>query len=205
MPRFCGNCGAKLEENAKVCGYCGTPVNPVEKKIAGVEYGKKKGHAKLVMVMIVLLILIVFGFNVILSYTGCKGLIRQVMKAYKEYDIDTLVEISSGMYADGMEDIAAYYFEYTVGDDLDTYEDAVGHKYKLSYEINEIYTMSERRLSELLNNISEKYPAFDVNTIQKVKVAELTVTAKEGSRSSEYALQLIMSKEEGSWKLMYIE
>lgn len=26
MARFCGNCGAPLEPNARVCGQCGTPI-----------------------------------------------------------------------------------------------------------------------------------------------------------------------------------
>ena len=26
MAKFCGNCGAQLDDNAKVCGQCGTPV-----------------------------------------------------------------------------------------------------------------------------------------------------------------------------------
>ena len=27
MAKFCGNCGAQLDDGDKVCGQCGTPVN----------------------------------------------------------------------------------------------------------------------------------------------------------------------------------
>lgn len=27
MSKFCGNCGAKLEDDARVCGNCGTPLD----------------------------------------------------------------------------------------------------------------------------------------------------------------------------------
>lgn len=37
MAKFCGNCGARLEDDAKICGKCGTPVEGVTTSIPGLK------------------------------------------------------------------------------------------------------------------------------------------------------------------------
>jgi len=127
------------------------------------------------------------------------------MTAYKEYDIGTLIYLSSDMYFYGEEDWVEYYFEYNVGDDLDSFESSVGHSYKLTYEVNEIYTVSDRKLDDMLDQIEYSYVDFDIGMIEKVVIADLTVTAKQGSKSVSRDVNIVMSKENGSWRLLYIE
>lgn len=211
MAKFCGNCGAQLEDNAKICGNCGTPLDGVSTNIPGLKVTdpekqkKMKKTVKLVVGMIALVIVAVIVFNVISQYTGYNGLLRKVMIAYENYDIDTLVSLSSDMYYYGEEDWVEYYFEYNVGEDLDSFESSVGHSYKLSYEVNETYVMSERKVDELLNEIEHTYSDFDVDVIEKIIVADLTLTAKQGSKSVNRDVDIVMTKEDGSWKLLYIE
>lgn len=38
MAKFCGNCGAKLDDNAKVCGMCGAMLTTSTPNISGVQY-----------------------------------------------------------------------------------------------------------------------------------------------------------------------
>lgn len=41
MSKFCGNCGAQLDDAAKVCGNCGTPLelnNTANASIPGINY-----------------------------------------------------------------------------------------------------------------------------------------------------------------------
>ena len=37
MAKFCGNCGARLEDDAKICGTCGTSVEGVTTSIPGLK------------------------------------------------------------------------------------------------------------------------------------------------------------------------
>lgn len=211
MAKFCGNCGAKLDDDAKVCGQCGTPLDGAPTNISGLKVvdpekqKKVKKAVKLVAVLAALVVVAVIALNIASKYTGYNGLLRKVMTAYENYDIDTLVSLSSDMYYYGEEDWVEYYFEYTVGNNLDSFESSVGHSYKLSYEVDETYVMSERKVDEMLNEIENTYADFDISVIDKIVVADLTLTAKQGSKSVNRDIKVIMSKENGSWKLLYIE
>lgn len=211
MAKFCGNCGAKLDDEAKVCGQCGTPLDGASTNISGLKVvdpekqKKVKKTLKLVAILAALVVVAVVALNIASKYTGYNGLLRKVMNAYEDYDIDTLVSLSSDMYYYGYEDFVEYYFEYNVGEDLDAFESSVGHSYKLSYEVNETYTLSDRKLSELLNNIESTYSDFDVSVMSKVVVADVTVTAKQGNKLASRSITVTMTKENGSWKLLYID
>lgn len=211
MAKFCGNCGTLLEDNAKICGKCGTPLDGVSANIPGLKITdpekqkKRKRTVKLVIGLVALVVVVVIAFNVVSQYTGYNGLLRKVMTAYENYDIDTLISLSSDMYYYGEEDWVEYYFEYNVGENLDSFESSVGHSYKLSYEVNETYVMSERKVNELLDEIENTYSDFDVSMIEKVVVADLTLTAKQGSKSVNRDMNIVMTKEDGSWRLLYIE
>ena len=211
MAKFCGNCGTQLEDNAKVCGNCGTPLDGASTNIPGLKVTdpekqkKMKKTVKRVVGLVLFVAVAIIGFNVVSQFTGYNGLLRKVMTAYEKYDIDTLVSLSSDMYYYGEEDWVDYYFDYSVGNDLDSFEASVGHSYKLTYEINETYVMSERKVDEMLREIEYSYPDFDVSIIEKVVVADLTVTAKQGSKSVNQDMNIVMTKENGTWRLLYIE
>ncbi len=211
MAKFCGNCGTQLEDNAKICGNCGTPLDGASTNIPGLKVTdpekqkKMKKTMKRVVGLAILVAVAIIAFNVVSQFTGYNGLLRKVMTAYENYDIDTLVSLSSDMYYYGEEDWVEYYFEYSVGDDLDSFESSVGHSYKLTYEVNETYVMSERKVDEMLSEIEYSYSDFDVSIIEEVVVADLTVTAKQGSKSVNQDMDIVMTKENGTWRLLYIE
>lgn len=210
MARFCGNCGAQIDENAKVCGQCGTPVEDSTKipPVKIIDPEKKKKNKKIFKIVIALALVVavaVTAINVVSKFTGYNGLLRKVMTAYEGYDIDTLVSLSSDIYYYGEEDYVESYFENSVGSALDSFETSVGHSYQFSYEVNETYTMSERKTKEVLDGIEYTYPDFDVSIIEEMVVSDITVTAKQGSKSVERDLNITMSKENGTWKLLYIE
>lgn len=210
MAKYCGNCGAKMNDNAKVCGRCGTPVDgsvtTSSVKIVDPEKEKKnKKIFKLAVALILVMAVALTTFNVVSKFTGYNGLIRKVMAAYETYDIDTLVSFSSDIYYYGEEDYVEDYFENVVGTTLDSFELSVGHNYQMSYEIKETYTISERKTNEILEGIEYSYPDFDVSIIKELVAFDITVTAKQGSKLDDRDLNVTMSKENGSWKLLYIE
>lgn len=211
MAKFCGNCGRELEDTVRVCGYCGTPTDDMTQSIAGVGYKnpESKGNAKKIVKRILVIAIIVGllfgGFKAITEFTGYKGLVRKVMKAYENYDIDCLIDMSSDVYFYETEDFVRYYFENNVGTDLDYYENSVGHNYKLSYEVDEIYEVSERKLAELEGQVQTIYEGFDMSMVEKVAIADLNVTAENGRKTVNRDVVLTLTKESGEWRLLYME
>lgn len=212
MAKFCGNCGAQLSDDAKVCGQCGTPIDGNQGKISGlkdVDPKKKKNIAKKIKAAVVLLIVIVVviaGIRIALNFTGTNGLVKKVMVAYKKYDIETLVALSSDVYRSGdYDDYVEDYFENAVGRNIDSFESSVGHSYKMTYEVDEIYELSQRKKDELMKDIEYYFSDFDLDLIGKVAVANVNITAKQGSKSANKDIQITMVKEGSVWKLLYIE
>ena len=95
--------------------------------------------------------------------------------------------------------------ENIVGSAIDTFETNVGHDYRLSYDIYEIYEVSERRKEDYFNSIESMYPNFDVSTIDEISVATVNITAKQKERSYNQNMSLVMSKEGKNWKILYIQ
>ncbi len=207
MAKYCGNCGAKMDDDARVCGTCGTPLGGTSGfKVNDPEKTKKlKKRIKLLLILVIIGVVAFNGVKIGLNFIGNKGFTHKVMKAYEAYDIDGLVNMSSDVYFYGDEEAAESYFEYSVGYDIDDYEESVGHNYKLSYKINEIYDLSERRQEELFDSLEYTYPDFDVTMIDKISVARVDITVKQGDKSIERSISITMTKEGKEWRLLYIE
>lgn len=214
MAKFCGNCGVRLEDNASICSRCGAPVDDIAQSMSGiqnVESGKKvKKIILLTLRLIAILAVIISGLTVASNFIGNKGLVHNVMAAYRNYDIDTLISLTSDLYYYIDENVIESYFEENIGNDHDYFEASVGHSYKISYAINEIYILSGRRQEEVYDELEEsieyQYPDLDVRSmIDRMAVADVTVTAKQGDKSVSQTIQIVMSKEEKDWKLLYLE
>lgn len=211
MAKFCGNCGCQLDDNDKVCGNCGMQLDVGSKSIGGLPYidPQKKASVikkiKLGVSVVAVVVVIAIIFNIVSSFTGYNGLIRKTMTAYEKYDIDTLISLSSDFYYYTPEEYAEDYFERKVNDSLDYFETFVGQNYKITYEVNDVYTMPERKQNALMKDISDYYQEFDVGLIDDVAVANLTVTAKHGNRSTSQNMQITMTKENDEWKILYID
>ena len=212
MARFCGNCGVQMDDDAKVCGQCGTPVDGSQGKVSGFKVSnpeKKKKlmkKMKLVIAFVALVIIVTAGIKTVRNSTGTNGLVRKVIAAYEKYDIDTIVSLSSDMYYySDYENFVEEYFESAVGQDIDNFESSVGHNYKMSYEVKEIYDLSQRKQDEMLKNIEYLFSDFDVDMINKIAVANVEVTAKQGSKSVTKTVSITMSKEGKTWKVLYIQ
>ena len=65
--------------------------------------------------------------------------------------------------------------------------------------------MSERKVDEMLSEIEYSYSDFDVSVIEEVVVADVTVTAKQGSKSVNRDMDIVKTKEDGTLILLYIQ
>lgn len=210
MAKYCGNCGAPLDDDARVCGQCGTPVAEYSGRTQEFKYvdpkkrEKSKKRFKLIGIVVIILIIVIVAVNVISNFTGRKGFVRKVMNAYRDYDIETLISLSSDMYYYGYDDAAETYFESAVGYGLDSFEESVGHNYKFSYAIDEIYDLSERRQDEFFDTIEAAYPDFDISMIEQISIAEVSVTVEQDGKSIDRTVSITMSKEDNEWRILYI-
>ena len=210
MSKFCGNCGAQMDDSARVCGNCGTPFSgaaPVSgsartqfRSPAAKEKNKKiltiAGGAAAALVVLIIVI------KILTTFTGYNGAVRKVMKAYEKYDIDTLASMSSDyLYMDNG-DYVDDYFESILKSDYANFDDEVGHNYKLSYTVKETYKIPEYELSGYRNYAD--YHGFDIEDFESIKISEISVTAK-GSGSKTITIRLALIKESHSWKIFAVE
>lgn len=65
--------------------------------------------------------------------------------------------------------------------------------------------MSARNRDELITGIENTYPGFDVTLIDEIAVANLTVTATQGREEASIDIDVTMTKENGTWKILYID
>ncbi|MGN1433219.1 MAG: zinc ribbon domain-containing protein [Ruminococcus sp.] len=215
MPKFCGNCGAKMDDDARICGNCGTPyagnsddkpVKPV--KISGVnsmsEEKKKKIKliAKLATAAIVVIIVAVIAVNIISSFTGYKGAINKAMNAFENYDIETLMSMTSDI---GFGNLDATTMENSISNavssQLDAYENVVGHDMSISYEIEDSYKLSERKYQEFLKYAENSYN-YDTSDISEIVLAKLKINTKGSLGETSYTVNdLYLIKERDKWYL----
>lgn len=187
MSKFCGNCGTQLEDDARICGQCGTPYSgdtnnkqqiPGINKMSLEKKRRIKFIVKLSVVAIVLIIITVIAINIISFFTGYKGAVNKAINAYKNYDIETLLTMTSDISFYGMDATQVENsISQSVSAKLDALEAEAGHDMNLSYEIIDSYKLSDRKYQEFLKYIENNYN-YDSSDISEVYLVKIKVTAK---------------------------
>ena len=214
--KYCGQCGTQLEDDTLVCPSCHKPVQGKQtpKTVSAPDSHQmwarvtSDSRTKWVGIGIVVLIVLIVVLNVIKGATGYEGAVKKFMRLYENYDIAGVVKMSSNTYDFRDEDYYAdTYFKYAIGDDLDRFDYEVGHDYKISYEVTDAYELSARQYENILNNLRYGFTgAGDVgDMISKIVRVELDVTATHGKDSLTISKELIMTKEAGSWYVLYFD
>ena len=225
MAKFCGNCGARMDDSARICGYCGTPLAAPGEMPGGGTHGgtadtvksnaeSMKKVKKIVISIVAALLaiaIVVTGVTVVTSFTGVKGTVRKVMKVYENYDVDAFAAVCSDVIYEMASQYSSYsdidpiedIFDETIGWDLDRIESDLGYgAYKISYEINKISKVSDRKMEALFNNL-ETEESIDPSIIQDVRLVDITITAKVGRDDTTLDKTLILTKESGKWRLLF--
>ena len=164
---------------------------------------KKKRIITLSALAAVIVILLVLGIIIIASITGYKAVVNQFEKAYSNYNYEQIVDMYSETTfyqfsndTDFLDKQTAQKIENTLSY-FDTY---VGHDYKIKYEIIDDYEMAPYQFENFIDSLSY-FDNHNQNFISKIRVVELRVTASEGKRESSRNIKLILTKEEGKWKI----
>ena len=208
MAKFCGNCGTQLDDSALVCGNCGTPLTPKNPNgtvpnldhIDPENVAKNKKTAKIVIGLVALVVVAVLAFNIISGFVGYKGAVRKIMNAYEDYDIDTIVSMASDYYfCFDNDEYAENYFESRIGYALDELEEDAGHNYNFKYKIVDSYEFSNRKYDSLMESLSYN-DDFDPDIISDIMAVEVEITAT-GRRTKTKNVEIILTKEDGKWRL----
>ena len=209
MTKFCSNCGAEMDDSARICGACGVPFDSANQpSMVTIEDPEKKAKTqktvKTVGAAAVLLVILIIVIKIISGSTGYNGLIKKVMNAYEKYDVDTIISLSSDVYFFEMGDYAEYYFDSAVSHTLDSLESRLSGDYKFSYEVENTNELSNRQFDKILNEFTTSTDIVDID-IDKIVSADIKITAKSGKKTSTENITLVMSRESGSWKLLLIQ
>lgn len=216
MSKFCGNCGAQLNGTEKVCGYCGfalnnEPANTGDTSTPGIasetdtaKAEKTKNFIKIGAIAVVAVVVLSIGISIISSCTGYKAVVKKVINAFEDYDMETLYSCASTLcyldYADA--DYWEEIFDNRTSNKLDYYEDQLGHSLKMKYKIVDSYELDERRF----NNIVEEFEDYGADTydVDKIRIVEIELTIKGSKRTNTYTIDdLWLVKEDGKWKVLY--
>ncbi len=218
MAKFCGCCGTQAVDEAKVCGNCGTPFPGMEQYSPAGEYLKKKQQKNvktiigIVIGVLVASLLIGGGVKITKEFTGTKGIVRKVMKAYQTGEAEGLLPyISDSMkcleqYSEkeyGLHEISSQ-IEEDIEYIKEVFEEEVGSDYKITYEITREKKMKNSYLKNLKENMKNwEYGAigFDPDCITEAKEVKVKMKAKGEYGTEKKELYIILLKENKKWKI----
>ena len=210
MSKYCGNCGAKMDDDARVCGYCGTRFEdmeiqhietpkikiPKQSKMTPEKKKKIKKSIIAVEIAIVLVVVAIVAINIVSDNTGYKGTLKKAINAFADYDMETLMSVTSEIeYMNiDMEDSISK----EVSRKLDDYESAVGRDLEISYKIIDSYKLSDRKFSEFTQYVENnyKYDCSDISQIMKVDL-QLEIKGTQKTKTENVSLYLI--NERNKW------
>lgn len=212
MAKFCGNCGAQMDDNAMVCGYCGTPLSGAAGGNFKFEDPEKKAKTKktvrMVIIAVAVIVVISIATGITSSFVGYRGAVRKFMNAYKDENAEALVDMTcSFMHDEDYADIIAYKYENRLEDDFDNFDYYFGSKYSIKYEISNATKLSDRQTKSVMEDMADNGIASedDMDLVTKIMSVSVTVTAKHGSDSTSNVKRIYLAKESGGWKLLDFE
>jgi len=217
MAGFCRNCGAKLDDEAVVCGQCGTPVKAAEKKesvatpkieIPGMDKispemkGKAIKIGIIAAVAVVAIFILITVLSVISANTGYKGMINKFFKGLEKGNPDSMAECMSDFISDQYSDFDNILENY-VDNRLDYYENEVGENPKITVEISKDSKLSERKLDNLkeaVEQYDQSYDADDISAARKLDI-KLRIKGKD-DKMVDKLNNVYIVKEGGKWKII---
>lgn len=204
MPKFCRKCGAEMDDAAKFCRKCGTAFDisaAYHKAVDQKKIAKIKKTIKLIVAAIIVIFVAILTINIVNENTGYNAVIKKAMKAVESSDIDSLVAMSSDMFFYKNNPDIEKKYKSTVTDCFKTFNSGVGDDYKLSYTVEKTFSPAAGEYNQWIETVKHDYPDFDVSKIDKAVYSYITVSAKESKRSVSTKIKIIMTKENGKWKL----
>jgi len=205
-----------MDDNAMICGNCGTPlggdVQTKDFKYADPEKkAKTQKIVKLGLTAIIAVIVIAILGSILSSFTGYRGTVRKFMKAYKDEDATAMVDMSCSFLQDeDFYEYTEYKYNSMLENDYDSFDNYFDSKYSIKYEIGTKKKLSDRQIKNEVENLLQAviydYSDYEDEAahIKKVITVKVTITAKHGSQKTPIEKTLFLGKESGKWKLLTV-
>lgn len=214
MAKFCGNCGAQVEDDAKVCGNCGVPLDGgAVPNIDTDNAPKKSGGNKIlpaIIAAVVAIIVIIVAVNIVKKNTGYRATLNRAFKDIEKVDSVALADEFSAVIEDIYSEYGSGYiedaFDKEINNLLDDMEDKAGANPKISYRIKKASKLSDRKVANLGEEIEKYDKNYDKDLLTQVVELDLEVNVK--GPEDKYSLKwndVTLVKEDGKWKILYIE
>lgn len=201
-----------MDDNAMVCGYCGTAFNSASGNNFKYEDPEKKAKIKKMIKKVIVAVVIVTVISIALSigssFIGYRGAVRKFMNAYKNENSEALVDMTcSFMQDEDYAEIVAYKYESRLENDFDNFDYHFDSKYSIKYEITNASKLSERQSKSVMEQLASNGLASedDVDLIKKIMNVKVVITAKHGSDSTSMNKTIYLAKESDGWKLLDFE
>lgn len=211
MAKFCGNCGAEVEDDARVCGNCGVPLGGASSPKVDFKVPDKVKNAdfkKIAVIVAVILAVIIIGsiaFNIVRNNTGYRAMLNRSFKAIQKADTEGLMKELSVFIEDsyGDDDLLEDDLDISINSYLDRLEDEVGAEPKISFEIKKASKLSDRKLKQLKDNLEDNDKDYDGDELQKAMHVDLKLKIKGPDDTSTDSINnMLIVKENGAWKVL---
>ena len=222
MSKYCTHCGAQLEEDARFCAACGMTADGIKKgelskkkrwrgTAGNFNSGEKCSQRTLkriglisatAAIILTILCIVIFGSG------GYKGTVKKVVAAIEAQDVDALMDLSSDLYYGRKDDYeeCEYFYNREVENLTEHFEEDVGRRYTLKYEIDSVRSATKKEKDAMLEGLSyEGYDEKAIKAVKEIKIVSVILTAKNGRRSEDQEVTMAVAKEKGGWKLLAIE
>lgn len=207
MTKFCGNCGAAMDNDARICGNCGTYLGEVD-NVTAPAVGR---HKKLLPVVIVAIVAVVVALAVsllsVLGVVGYKKAVNNVLDVIArgkvtENKIEALAPKDVWEYFEDEEDLdpddAVDYFEEAAEDSADYLEEEYGDNWRVSYKIKDKDQIKDSKLKKIARTLHDKYD-IKKSSVKKGFDLELEVKIKGSEDEDEDDLEFAVLKIGGKW------
>ena len=212
MSKYCPECGAEINDEAKVCEQCGTAIETAIEKPAEDKAAKKKKILILAGVIagavLVVVIALVILISSIVSSFGAEGTAKKFAKAMAAENTKKMISLTSDVYKEYYE----FYQEKYDVDELEEeyeqeleyvnsfFENYAGSDYKLKYEIEDVDFYSEDMLDDMYGWYEDTYDV-DTDVIKESAMVEVEFQVSKDGKDYFYDVDLVMVKENNTWRV----
>lgn len=201
-----------MDDNAMVCGYCGTAFDGSSGNNFKYEDPEKKAKIQKIIKKVVIAVVVVTVLSIAASigssFVGYRGAIRKFMNAYKAENAEAMVDMTcSFMQDEEYAEIVAYRYENRLESDFDSFDYHFDSKYSIKYEITDASKLSERQSKNVMEQLASNGLASedDIDLVKKIMNVKVVITAKHGSDSTSTNKTIYLAKESSGWKLLDFE
>ncbi len=148
--------------------------------------------------LIVLLIVI----SIISEFTGYKGAIKDLVKAYEKQDAYALYEVSSEIYINKREqnDVVEE-IQYVLEDKYENISDFVGNDVKIKHKVVKCKKLDDRELANYKDMFDDR--ELDYSNLKQGRRLLLKLNYKGDKRENDTTVSAVMLKEGKDWKFYY--